>query len=222
MIVPAWRPHLPSARQHPCMDGPDRPSILAENAFGLHATACGTEYAISAPFSMPRQCASRRLQRRRAEPKRRCGARRDPRIRQSRTRTDARPQPRTPPTKHKDRAETPRPRNNPLLLIRIKGDPRSAAILIMIKMGTAIVTESRDFHFGSRLLSVRAVAFNGGWRVRVFDGDRPATDVVYTVAHENTADASMASMQLVDGLMTVAQDDIEEGRVKLIPRTSPY
>jgi hypothetical protein len=84
------------------------------------------------------------------------------------------------------------------------------------------VTESRDFHFGSRLLSVRAVAFNEGWRVRVFDGDRPATDVVYTVAHDNTADASMASMHLVDELMTVAQDDIEEGRVKLIPRTNPY
>jgi hypothetical protein len=29
-------------------------------------------------------------------------------------------------------------------------------------------------------------------------------------------------MHLVDELMTVAQDDIEEGRVKLIPRTSPY
>jgi hypothetical protein len=73
------------------------------------------------------------------------------------------------------------------------------------------VTESRDFHFGSRLLRVRAVAFNEGWRVRVFHGDR-LTDVVYTVAHEDTADASMASMHLVDELMTVAQDDIEEGR----------
>jgi hypothetical protein len=69
---------------------------------------------------------------------------------------------------------------------------------------------------------VRAVAFNEGWRVRVFDGDRPATDVVHTVAHENTVDASMASMHLVDELMTVAQDDIEEGRVKLIPRAGPY
>jgi hypothetical protein len=55
MIEPTWRPHLPSARQHPCVDGPDRPSIPAENSFGLHATACGTEYAISAPFFMPRE-----------------------------------------------------------------------------------------------------------------------------------------------------------------------
>jgi hypothetical protein len=54
----------------------------------------------------------------------------------------------------------------------------------------------------------------------VFEGDRPATDVVYTVTHENTTDASMASMHLVNELMTVAQDDIEEGRVSLIARTS--
>jgi hypothetical protein len=82
------------------------------------------------------------------------------------------------------------------------------------------MTDSREFHFGSRSLSVRAAAFNGGWRVRVFEGDRPATDVVYTVTHENTTDASMASMHLVDELMTVAQDDVEEGRVRLIARTS--
>jgi hypothetical protein len=88
------------------------------------------------------------------------------------------------------------------------------------QIGSAIVTESRDFHFGSRLLSVRAVAFNEGWRVRVFDGPTGHRRCV-TVAHEDT-DASMASMHLVDELMTVAQDDIEEGRVKFIPRTSPY
>jgi hypothetical protein len=41
------------------------------------------------------------------------------------------------------------------------------------------------------------------------------------VAHENKADASIASMHLVDQLMPVAQDDLEEGRVKLIARTSP-
>jgi hypothetical protein len=82
------------------------------------------------------------------------------------------------------------------------------------------MTDSRNFHFGNRTLSVRAAASNGGWRVRVFEGDRPATDVVYTVAHESTADAAMASMHLVNELMTVAQDDIEEGRVRLIARTN--
>jgi len=78
------------------------------------------------------------------------------------------------------------------------------------------MTDSRIFHFGSRTLSVRALASNGGWRVRVYEGDQPATDVVYTVAHQNPADALMASMHLVNELMTVAQDDIEEGRVRLI------
>jgi hypothetical protein len=78
------------------------------------------------------------------------------------------------------------------------------------------MTESRDFQFLNRHLSVRAAAFNEGWHVRVFEGDRAVTDVVYTVAHENTADPTMASMHLVHELMAVAQDDVEEGRVKLI------
>jgi hypothetical protein len=46
-------PSLPSRAKWPFVAEPYCPSILAENSFGLHARACGTEYAISAPFSMP-------------------------------------------------------------------------------------------------------------------------------------------------------------------------
>jgi hypothetical protein len=53
-------------------------------------------------------------------------------------------------------------------------------------------------------------------RIRVFEGDHAATAVVYTVTIENTADPAMASMHLVNELMTLAQSDIEEGRVRLI------
>ena len=78
------------------------------------------------------------------------------------------------------------------------------------------MTESRDFSFNGRHLSVRAAAFSEGWRIRVFEGDRAATAVVYTVTIENTADPAMASMHLVNELMTLAQSDVEEGRVRLV------
>ena len=55
-----------------------------------------------------------------------------------------------------------------------------------------------------------------GWRIRVFEGDHAATAVVYTVTLENTADPAMASMHLVNELMTLAQSDVEEGRVRLV------
>jgi hypothetical protein len=76
--------------------------------------------------------------------------------------------------------------------------------------------ETRDFLFNSRHLSVRASAFSEGWRIRVFAGDQPATAVVYTVTHEGTGDAAAACMHLVHELMTFAQSDVEEGRVRLL------
>jgi hypothetical protein len=79
-----------------------------------------------------------------------------------------------------------------------------------------IVVEIRDFLFNSRHLSVRAAASSEGWRIRVFVGDRAATAVVYSITHENTVDASAASMHLVNELMTLAQSDVEDGRVKLV------
>jgi hypothetical protein len=79
-----------------------------------------------------------------------------------------------------------------------------------------VVATSRDFQFNGRHLSVRAAALNEGWRIRVFEGDRPVTAIAYTVTHDVVTDASMASMHLVNELMTVAQADVEEGRVRLI------
>jgi hypothetical protein len=78
------------------------------------------------------------------------------------------------------------------------------------------VRETRDFLFNSRHLSVRASAFSEGWRIRVFAGDQPATAVVYTVTHEGTGDAAAACMHLVHELMTLAESDVEEGRVRLL------
>jgi hypothetical protein len=52
--------------------------------------------------------------------------------------------------------------------------------------------------------------------VRVFHGDQAATAVVYSVTHESTVDPAMASMHLANVLMTLAQSDVEEGRVSLL------
>jgi hypothetical protein len=76
--------------------------------------------------------------------------------------------------------------------------------------------ESRDFLFNSRHLSVRASTFSEGWRIRVFAGDQPATAVFYTVTHQGMGDSVAASMHLVHQLMTLAQSDVEEGRVRLL------
>jgi len=40
--------------------------------------------------------------------------------------------------------------------------------------------------------------------------------LLFIVTHENAADASTASMHFVNELMSLAQSDVEEGRVKLI------
>ena len=68
-----------------------------------------------------------------------------------------------------------------------------------------------------RDLEVRAMRVDEGWRARVFDGDQPATDAIYSVSHENRIDASAHSTlgDLVPQLMQVAQEDVEQGRVSL-------
>ena len=60
---------------------------------------------------------------------------------------------------------------------------------ILVEKGITTMTDSREFKFAGRHLSVRAAAFSEGWRVRVSEGDLPAADIVYTVTHEKTTDA---------------------------------
>lgn len=75
----------------------------------------------------------------------------------------------------------------------------------------------RKFHFAGRDLTVRAAAFPEGWRIRVFEGDRPVTEIAYEVKHELTIDAAMISLDLVDQLMEGAEMDILRKWVPLVP-----
>jgi hypothetical protein len=110
-----------------------------------------------------------------------------------------------------------RKRRWPLLSIRSDASRRLASAPgAASDLWQGIMIESRDFPFIGRNLSVRAASFAEGWRIRVFAGDQPATAVVYTITHENLADASAATAHLVHALMTLAQSNVEEGRVRLI------
>lgn len=76
----------------------------------------------------------------------------------------------------------------------------------------------RNFSHEGRNLEVRAVLAQDAWRVRVYEGDRPVTGVVYSVSYETQVGASLQSVpgDLVDELMNIAQSDVEQGRVQLI------
>ena len=51
----------------------------------------------------------------------------------------------------------------------------------------------------------------------MFEGEQHATNVVYTVSYETQVDASMQcqGLDLVEGLMQLAQKDVEQNRVNL-------
>ncbi len=68
-------------------------------------------------------------------------------------------------------------------------------------------------------MTVRAEVSPDGWEVRVFNGDRPVSGVVYNVSMDTQVDAAMQSVptDLVDELMRIAQSDIERGIVKIVP-----
>ena len=76
----------------------------------------------------------------------------------------------------------------------------------------------RTFTHDGRTFEVRAAAENEGWKVRVFENNRPVTAVVYTVSDENQIDAKVQelSVDLLDKLMQLAQSDVEKGRVALL------
>ncbi|MBK1696619.1 hypothetical protein [Rhodovibrio salinarum] len=76
----------------------------------------------------------------------------------------------------------------------------------------------RTFTYGGRTFEVRAAAENEGWKVRVFENNRPVTAVVYTVSHENQIDAKIQDLpvDLLQELMRLAQSDVEQGRVALL------
>jgi len=68
------------------------------------------------------------------------------------------------------------------------------------------------------MLETRAEMIDNQVRISVFEGDQAATSVIYSVSIESAFDAQTRGfpMNLLDGLMNLATDDIVKGRVPLL------
>jgi hypothetical protein len=80
-------------------------------------------------------------------------------------------------------------------------------------------TRERAFDYNGRTLTVRAAAFPEGWKVRIFDGDKPVTGIVYEVRHEVLIDSLTKEVpfDLVEHLMQIAEGDVTRGWVRVVP-----
>ena len=79
-------------------------------------------------------------------------------------------------------------------------------------------TKGRPFSFNNKTFEVRAVPFTDGWKVRVFQDNKQATSITYTVSHEDQMDAGFITREihLVDGLMELVEHDVKNNIVKLV------
>jgi hypothetical protein len=75
------------------------------------------------------------------------------------------------------------------------------------------------FSHQGRNLEVRAAPQPTQWVVRVFEGNRPVTNVTYSIDYLTQLDAQMQGLTLasVDTLMQLARDDVTSGRAQLLP-----
>jgi len=80
----------------------------------------------------------------------------------------------------------------------------------------------QPFSTQGRSLEVRAIPQTDRWEVRVFEGKRPATAVTYSIDYltELGARAQGIDWVSVQALMGLAREDIETGRVLLLPENS--
>ncbi len=77
----------------------------------------------------------------------------------------------------------------------------------------------KPFSYSGRSLTVKALPYADKWEVRVFEKDNAVTDVVYTVRDDRTAEAERGgvSRTVLHELMGLAQSDVVQGRVALLP-----
>ena len=77
----------------------------------------------------------------------------------------------------------------------------------------------KSFSHAGRTLIVKASPYEDKWEVRVFEKGNAATDVVYTVRDDRTNEAERAAIPpaVLHELMGLAQGDVVQGRVALLP-----
>lgn len=77
----------------------------------------------------------------------------------------------------------------------------------------------KSFSHAGRKLTVKAAPYDDRWEVRVFEQGNAATDVVYTVRDDRTDEAERGGITptVLHELMGLAQSDVVQGRVALLP-----
>ncbi len=79
----------------------------------------------------------------------------------------------------------------------------------------------KPFSHKGRSLTVKAAPYADKWEVRVFEKNNAVTDVVYSVRDDRTADAERGGISptVLHELMGLAQSDVVQGRVALLPQS---
>ena len=70
------------------------------------------------------------------------------------------------------------------------------------------MTRKKSFQYDGRTLDVISEFKDGEWRVQVYEGDKPANQVGYTVSGLTDLDARIAKdVDCVENLMEIAEQD---------------
>jgi hypothetical protein len=84
------------------------------------------------------------------------------------------------------------------------------------------MARTRAFLYKNRSFEVRASAEPEGWAVRLFEGGRRVSPMVYKISYEDDPNAKMRDHpgDFVEHLMVLMQSDVESGRLRLTLKTS--
>jgi hypothetical protein len=79
-----------------------------------------------------------------------------------------------------------------------------------------------QFTHSGRDFEIRATPLDNEVKVRLFEGNKPASPIVYSVSIETAFDARMRgfALDLVDELMHLMEHDTRAGRLRLYPKGS--
>jgi hypothetical protein len=79
--------------------------------------------------------------------------------------------------------------------------------------------KKRFFSHNGRRFEVRAECTDGDWSIRVYEDNHPAHQLMYSVSHDRLTPGFLNKIpdDVVEQLMTIAQDNIERGLVRVLP-----
>jgi hypothetical protein len=87
------------------------------------------------------------------------------------------------------------------------------------KAGGRGMIKKRFFSHNGRRFEVRAECTDGEWSIRVYEDNHPAHQLMYSISHDRLTPGFLDKIpdEVVEQLMTVAQDNIERELVRVLP-----